>query len=105
MTAADVCRSGYGHSQRARVTYAIRDEIYTKYGIQRGQRAGKYVIDHLMPLELGGLSDQKNLWPQLRADAKRKDRDENMLHRAVCRGEMRLHDARMAMLRRWGRLR
>ncbi len=47
-TAAQVCRYGYTRPQRALDTYALRDRVYTRYGLARGHRAGLYVIDHLI---------------------------------------------------------
>jgi hypothetical protein len=50
-------------------------------------------IDHLIPLELGGSNDVKNLWPQPqdpRPGSFEKDSLENDLHHRVCNGEMSL---------------
>ena len=80
----------------------MRDAVYDRYGLPRGTRRG-FVIDHLVPLELGGRNDLANLWPQKRADARRKDRDENRLHAAVCSGRSTIEAARAEMLRRWRR--
>ncbi len=98
-TAAQICTLGYARRHR-KVPYRIRDAVYARYGLPRGTRRG-YVIDHLVPLELGGRNDVANLWPQTRADARRKDRDENRLHDAVCAGSLSLADARKQMLARW----
>lgn len=50
-----------------------------------------YEEDHLIPLELGGHPrDPRNLWPQPLGQAKRKDRWELSLNRAVCAGAMPL---------------
>ena len=100
-TVAEVCALGYARRHR-RVPYRLRDAVYRRYGLPRGTRRG-YVIDHLVPLELGGRNDPANLWPQTRADARRKDRDENRLHEAVCAGTMTLAAARADMLARWRR--
>jgi hypothetical protein len=50
-----------------------------------------YQEDHFIPLELGGHpTDPHNLWPQPWPEAKRKDRWELSLNRAVCAGRMTL---------------
>jgi hypothetical protein len=43
-----------------------------------------YRIYHLVPLELAGASDARNLWPQRLADNELKDRVEPGLHEEVC---------------------
>jgi hypothetical protein len=53
--------------------------------------AADYEEDHFIPLELGGHpTDPRNLWPQPIEQAKRKDRLELSLNRAVCAGRMTL---------------
>jgi hypothetical protein len=98
--AAAVCV--YGNASRHRkVSYRTRDRVYLAYGIPRGQRKGRYEIDHLVPLELGGSNRPANLWPQPLADAKKKDRVEDRLHELVCDGEMTLDAAQRAIERDW----
>jgi len=62
-----VCTYGYARAHR-NVPYAERDAVYSEYGIPRGTRSASprrgYRIDHLVPLELGGANDVRNLWPQ-----------------------------------------
>lgn len=82
-----VCAYGYASAHRS-VSYAERNEIYNEYGIPRGTRSASprrgYRIDHLVPLELGGANDPRNLWPQNFTDSEVKDRVESALHAAVC---------------------
>jgi hypothetical protein len=100
-TASAVCTLGYARRHR-KVPYRIRDRVYNAYGLARGHRRG-YVIDHLIPLELGGANAIANLWPQPRPESKRKDRDEGRLHDQVCNGEITLAGARAEMIRLWRR--
>lgn len=100
-TSSAVCTLGYARRHR-NVPYRIRDRVYNAYGLARGHRRG-YVIDHLIPLELGGTNTIANLWPQPRPESKRKDRDEGRLHDQVCNGEMTLASAREEMIRLWRR--
>ena len=51
-----------------------------------GPKKRHYVIDHLIPLEVGGSNDITNLWPQRKGDAEQKDKLENELHARVCDG-------------------
>jgi len=101
VTVAQICTLGYARRHRL-VPYRVRDVVYNRYGLRRGARHG-YVIDHLVPLELGGRNDVANLWAQTRAEARRKDREENRLHDAVCGGAQSLDAARAELLRRWRR--
>ncbi len=99
VTIAEICTLGFARRHR-RVPYRLRDAVYNRYGLRRGFRRG-YVIDHLIPLELGGRNDLANLWPQSRPRSYRKDRDENRLHDAVCAGNESLADARAEIVRLW----
>lgn len=110
---ATVCSPGYASSQRPRGTYwrRLRDKTYSSYRIPRGERSYldsggrrhlKYVIDHLIPLELGGAPDDlRNLWPEPILLSKRKDAVENELHWLVCNGRMTLVDAQRSIARNW----
>ncbi|GAC1607126.1 MAG: hypothetical protein NVS3B3_09350 [Aquirhabdus sp.] len=84
------------------VSYQVKDKVYNSYGIPRGSRSG-YRIDHMIPLELGGTSNIKNLWPQPYVASKKKDADENYLHDQVCRHGMTLDKARHLMLEWWNK--
>ena len=58
--------------------------------------------EHLIPIELGGSpGDLRNLWPQPRAAAKRKDEVENELHEYVCSGRIRIEAAQRAIAHNW----
>jgi hypothetical protein len=65
-----VCAFGYASAHRD-VPYAERDAIYREYGFPRVTRYASprrgYRIDHLVPLELGGANDPRNLSAELAA--------------------------------------
>ena len=52
----------YAHSVR-NVSAATKRAVYAEYGIASHQ-PGKYEVDHLISLELGGSNDIRNLWPE-----------------------------------------
>jgi hypothetical protein len=58
-TTADVCTPGWATEHR-HVTEEMRARVYAEYGLPYGGDE----VDHLIPLELGGSNDFKNLWPQ-----------------------------------------
>ncbi len=87
-TKDDVCTPGWAREHR-HVTESDRDRAYAEYSRTPGP--GCCEVDHLVPLELGGSNDIKNLWAQPndpRPGDAEKDQLENTLHRLVCKGEM-----------------
>ena len=67
-----ICRRGYTKTVR-NVSTLVKHAVYAEYGIPRSAQRN-YVIDHLIPLEVGGGNDPKNLWPEAKAEAKVKDK-------------------------------
>lgn len=57
------------------------------------------VIDHRIPLELGGTNEEKNLWPQPIEEAKFKFIKENELHAKICKGKLTLGEAQQLILK------
>jgi len=100
LTREAVCATRWG-ADRRHVTDAMRRRVFAAYRIPYAKHA-LYELDHLVPRELGGADDERNLWPEPWSDAHVKDRRENALHVAVCRGDLRLETAQ-AEIRRWGR--
>ena len=100
-TVQQICAPGYSKAHR-HVTYGLRDRIYDRDGLPRGSRRG-YVIDHRIPIEIGGSNDPSNLFAEPRSEAKRKDRLEDRLHAEVCSGRTTLAAARAAILEAWSR--
>ncbi len=100
-TKDDICTPGWA-SEHRHVTESDRDRVYAEYRRTRGP--GCCEIDHLVPLELGGSNDIKNLWPQPdepRPGDAEKDQLENTLHELVCKGEMPLADAQKCIESNW----
>ena len=63
---------------------------------------GAYEYDHLVPLELGGATnDPGNLWPEPGASPNRKDGVEDELRREVCEGDVSLSEAQRAIATDW----
>jgi hypothetical protein len=86
-----ICKRGYTSTIR-NVSTQTKHRVYVEYGISRSQQRN-YVVDHLIPLEVGGANDITNLWPEPKADSKTKDKLENRLHASVCNGSISLADA------------
>ena len=102
VTTTDICRPGYARSVR-HVSHRAERRVFREYGLRH--ESGKYEVDHLISLELGGSNDLRNLWPQ-RLDgspwnARLKDRLENRLHALVCSGALELRQAQNALTSDW----
>ena len=79
-------------TQKRDVPAHVKKEIYKQNGITKAEQKN-YVIDHKVPLELGGTNAKSNLQPQLKSDAKIKDSWENHLTKEVKSGKMTLEQA------------
>lgn len=104
---ACICRKGYSETVRDVSDYT-KKKIYKAYGITKHKK-GEYEIDHLIPLELGGSNDTKNLWPQKYEKknekalwgAHKKDRLENRLRRLICTKKITVKEAQDAIRENW----
>jgi hypothetical protein len=89
---------------RRDVSESVRRQVFEEYGIDYPPPKGAYEVDYLISLELGGSNSIKNLWPEA-AEPKpgfhQKDNLENLLHRQVCRGEIKLEDAQERISKDW----
>ena len=108
-----ICRSGYSSSVRPpeSMTESAKYRALAAYGAPGS--VSQYEYDHLVPLELGGSSDVRNLWPEPNAGSpsqfdstdsfgiNAKDGVENRLHDAVCSGSVPLAAAQLAVARDW----
>jgi hypothetical protein len=100
-----VCMHGYSRTVRPAYTLAwrrFRTFVFRAYSIPHDQWP-RYTIDHLIPLGLGGApEDLRNVWPEPKAEAKRKDEVEDALIAAVCyRYTMQIGQAQAAIARDW----
>jgi hypothetical protein len=109
-TTVQICRPGYARSRRD-VPASLARQVYRAYGDVRG----RFTLDHLVPLELGGANVGRdprtgrvvataNLWPEPSTGtggATVKDRLENYLHRQVCAGRVGLRTAQSEIADDW----
>lgn len=109
LTLAQACAMKWGQDKRA-VTETMKKAVFAAYGIPWAQHA-HYEIDHLVPRELLGKDDVKNLWPQpgpgnkKGTEAHEKDLVENATRKRVCAGGMPLGEAQRAFMTDWRKLR
>src|SRR5580704_1476035 len=108
-----ICASGWSKKVRpsASATDPIKRERMTAYGVS-DQPAADYELDHLIPIEMGGATEVKNLWPQPALPVPgfhEKDKLEGQydghsvagLHGLVCSGQMDLATAQRAFSENW----
>jgi hypothetical protein len=103
VTVQQISVPGYAHSVRD-VSIDEKKAVYAEYHI-RYPGPGKYEVDHLIPLEIGGSNSIRNLWPQAYFtqpwNAHVKDDLENKLHDLVCSGQVPLATAQQAIAVNW----
>ncbi len=97
-----ICVRGWTKTVRPSesVTAPEKRASMSAYGDQGS--AGGYEYDHLLPLELGGATnDPRNLWPQPHSGSHAKDKLESRLRRLVCARSLPLATAQDAIARDW----
>ncbi len=98
-----ICHSGYTKIVRD-VSTNRKQMVYNSYMIDPIMRKN-YVIDHLIPLGLGGSNNISNLWAQDRRTKSWNDIQKNVLgnflRKKVCSGELDLTVAQNAMRTNW----
>ncbi len=97
-TQAVVCAAGY--SPLAKVSSSTKHSVFAAYHVKKKARS-KYVIDHLVPVSLGGTNDASNLWPQLRTRASKKDSQEVAVRSLVCSNQIDLATGQNAFRTDW----
>lgn len=100
LSRVQVCTIRWGRDVR-HVTTAMRMRVAAAYGVPWADRR-QYEFDHLIPRELAGADDERNLWPEPLPEARQmKDRLENRLHVLVCARRLSLRTAQQAIAADW----
>jgi len=97
-----ICQPGYTKTVR-HTSGALKHEVYAEYNIKPDP--GRYEVDHLIPLEIGGADIRKNLWPESYDtkpwNAAMKDKLENYLHVEACGGHIPIEQAQKEIAEDW----
>ena len=100
--ATTICRPGYTRTVRPPESVTEREKRLSMRAYGDAGSARRYEYDHLIPLELGGASnDARNLWPEPGKRPNPKDRLENRLREQVCDRTLSLATARREIARNW----
>jgi hypothetical protein len=98
-----ICVPGYTETIRPSESITEPEKLASMaaYGYA-GRSPRDFEYDHLVSLELGGaVNDPRNLWPESGASPNPKDTIENVLHRMVCDGQIRLARAQHVIATDW----
>lgn len=80
VTKATICQAGFPKSVR-HVNKSMKLKVCRAYGLPD---CSGHVVDHLIPLAIGGASTSKNLWPEAVAQSKKKDLLEVKYRKLLC---------------------
>lgn len=104
---SEICDPKFRTKPFRKTTQSTKNKVYAEYGVEpnKGICKGGCEVDHRVPLELGGMDDIRNLWPQPSQPVPgfhQKDILENWLKRQVCKEHtMTLKQAQEALMRDW----
>lgn len=100
--ASEICSPSFRTGPYRKTTSAMKHHVCAAYGVADCPKQGAMELDHLVPLELGGLDDEANLWVQLAPEFHWKDKLENVLHAKVCKThELKLPEAQGCIVSNW----
>ncbi|WP_051669514.1 anti-sigma factor family protein [Bryobacter aggregatus] len=102
-TRAELC-AALDEAEVPAIAASAAHAVFEDYGI-RNPKPRTYEIDYLIPPDLGGATDRRNLWPQPYAEgtwnSRVKDALEDRLHALVCAGKLDLTTAQQELASDW----
>ena len=102
VTKEQICAPGYATAIKA-TKESTKEEAFSRYGLRNGKSTTE-VLDHLIPVELGGTDSVENLWPEPAKgewNAGQKDALEQKLLGLVCDGTLTVKQAQSAIKKNW----
>ncbi|MCU1385849.1 MAG: hypothetical protein JWL71_4546 [Acidobacteria bacterium] len=102
VTKEQICAPGYAASIKV-TKESTKEEAFSRYGLRDGKSTTE-VLDHLIPIELGGTDSIENLWPEPahgQWNATQKDALEQKMLGMVCDGTLTVKQAQSAMKKNW----
>lgn len=102
VTKEQICAPAFAASIKT-TRDAAKEAAFSRYGLRDGKSATA-VLDHLIPVELGGTDSEDNMWPEpAKGDwnASQKDALEQKLLGLVCDGTLTVKQAQTAIRKNW----
>jgi hypothetical protein len=102
VTKEQICAPGYLESIKP-TRISMKEEAFSRYGLRDGQSKTE-VLDHLIPVSLGGTDSVENLWPEPEKgdwNATQKNALELKLVTMVCDGTLTVKQAQTAIKKNW----
>ena len=100
-----ICVEGWTDTVRPPESITEQEKAASMAAYGDTDSLGDYEYDHLVPLELGGATnDPRNLWPEPGASPNPKDTVESELRQEVCDGQLTLAQAQHEIVTNWVRL-
>ena len=98
---AVLCDDGFHTATVRNVPDSEKHAVEVAYGLDPKPYGSTLEIDHIISLELGGVNDITNLYPELAPGFHTKDKLENRLHALVCSGAISLRTAQRKIAADW----
>ena len=102
VTKEQICAPGYAASIKP-TKESAKEDAFSRYGLCDGVSKTD-VLDHLIPVELGGTDSVENMWPEPvkgEWNATQKDALEVKLVSMVCEGTLTVKQAQTAIKKNW----
>jgi hypothetical protein len=97
-----ICVGGWTETVRPAESITEQEKAASMAAYGDSGSMGNYEYDHLVPLELGGATnDPRNLWPEPGGSPNPKDTVENELRQKVCDGQLSLAQAQREIATNW----
>ena len=91
------------HARAPGMPSPVQTAVLTAYGYTTAAAQHKYVLDYLVPYDLGGAATQANIWPAAIRGAGfyQKTQTDYILRQLVCRRSISLVTAQKALETNW----
>ena len=98
---ASLCVATFRTGPYRKTTASMKRKVCQEYGASDCPNPENGEIDHLAPLEIGGLDSIENLWWQPSPQYHLKDKVENAMHKLMCEGKLTAAQAQSCLIADW----
>jgi hypothetical protein len=102
-TDTDIVCSMPAHGISDPIPTAMQTAVFDEYGLTTQTQQSKYILDYLVPYDLGGATDVANVWPAAIQGTGfyEKVQTDQILHELVCRRSLSLTQAQHDLETDW----